>query len=125
MELPGFHKISRVVKLPVSIGVQMFYKDFHHLRIARYQLTMRAVDGVSLPPFLGSTLRGAFGHALKEAVCVMPHRDCDRCILIDKCLYPYLFETIPPPDFVPLRGQKNAPHPFVFIPPMLGNPIRK
>ncbi|MBI3650819.1 MAG: CRISPR system precrRNA processing endoribonuclease RAMP protein Cas6 [Acidobacteria bacterium] len=103
----------------------MFYEDFHHLQIARYELTLRAVDAVSLPPFLGSTLRGAFGHALKKAVCVVPHGDCERCMLSDKCIYPYLFETPPPCDFEPLRGQKNAPHPFVLIPPMLGNPIRR
>jgi hypothetical protein len=103
----------------------MFYEDFQHLRIARYELTLRAADTVSLPPFLGSTLRGAFGHALKEAVCVVPHRDCERCMLIDRCIYPYLFETPPPPDFELLRNQQNAPHPFVLIPPMIGNPIRR
>src|SRR5258708_7487410 len=54
--------------------------DFSGLNISRYQLRLRARKPVTLPRYLGSTLRGAFGHALKEAVCVVGHRDCDRCI---------------------------------------------
>jgi hypothetical protein len=93
--------------------------DFAALDLSRYELTLRASESVSLPAFLGSTLRGAFGHALKEAVCVMNHRDCVKCLVADRCIYPYLFETPVPPDVPQLRGQAQAPHPFILTPPML------
>jgi hypothetical protein len=93
--------------------------DFAVLDLSCYELTLRASEAVSLPAFLGSTLRGAFGHALKEAVCVMNHRDCARCLVADRCIYPYLFETPVPPDVPQLRGQAQAPHPIILTPPML------
>jgi hypothetical protein len=92
-------------------------EDFAPLEISRYELHLRAEEACNLPAFLGSTLRGAFGHALKQAVCVMPHRDCERCMVADRCIYPYLFETPPPPDLALLRGQQRAPHPFILSPP--------
>ena len=55
-------------------------EDFAPLALSRYELRLRAEEVCSLPAVLGSTLRGAFGHALKKTVCVMPHRDCERCI---------------------------------------------
>ena len=95
------------------------------MEIARYEINLRAKERTTLPPFLGSTLRGAFGHALKDAVCVMPHRNCERCMLVDRCLYPYLFETPVPDGISQLRGQKNAPHPFILTPPFLNNLPRR
>lgn len=63
------------------------------LKIARYEFQLRSHDEGVLPPFLGSALRGAFGHALKAVACSMPHGDCERCLLVERCLYPRLFET--------------------------------
>ena len=101
----------------------MIPEDFDTLDIARYELRLRALQPACLPPFLGSTLRGAFGHSLKQAVCVMPHRDCTRCMVADRCIYPYLFET-PSPEGIPqLRGQQQAPHPFILSPPPPGDAI--
>jgi hypothetical protein len=102
------------------MAFSMTVDDFDCLKVARYELRLRACQAVSLPAFLGSTLRGAFGHALKQAVCVIDHRDCARCLLVARCPYPYLFETPAPADEPLLRGQHNAPHPFVLEPPMLG-----
>jgi hypothetical protein len=94
--------------------------DFASLNLARYQLRLRAARQAELPAFLGSTLRGAFGHALKQAVCIMQHRDCERCMVAERCIYPYLFETPVPPDAVRLlRNQKQAPRPFILSPPLL------
>ncbi|HEY8460205.1 MAG TPA: CRISPR system precrRNA processing endoribonuclease RAMP protein Cas6, partial [Blastocatellia bacterium] len=78
----------------------------------------RAEVGAELPNFLGSTLRGAFGHALKRTVCVMERRDCENCLVAPRCLYQYLFETPPPEDAPQLRGHRQAPHPFIFEPPL-------
>lgn len=49
----------------------------------------------------------------------MNHRQCERCMVADHCIYPYLFETPVPPDVPQLRGQAQAPHPFILTPPML------
>ena len=88
--------------------------DFAGLDVARYSLRLRALEDTSLPAFLGSTLRGGFGHALKEAVCVFNHRACERCLVQDRCLYPYIFETPAPPGLRLLEGQQQAPHPFIL-----------
>jgi hypothetical protein len=95
----------------------MLAEDFSVLNLSRYQLRLKACRAVVLPRYLGSTLRGAFGHALKEAICVVSHRDCGRCMLAERCIYPYLFETPAPPVGL-LRGQKGAPHPFILMPPL-------
>jgi hypothetical protein len=95
----------------------MSAEDFSVLNLSRYQFRLRARQAVVLPPFLGSTLRGAFGHALKEAVCAMAHRHCQRCMLAERCIYPYIFET-PAHDIESLRGQNRAPHPFILMPPI-------
>ncbi len=87
------------------------------LQIARFRVSLRALEDTSLPAFLGSTLRGTFGHALKAAVCIMPHHDCERCLVVERCLYPYLFETSPAYDHPLMRGQERVPHPFVIDPP--------
>jgi hypothetical protein len=61
-------------------------------------------------------LRGAFGHALRGAVCVMgPAQPCATCSLRGPCHYTRLFETFiegePPPL---LKGLNTAPRPYVF-----------
>jgi hypothetical protein len=87
------------------------------LRLGRYEFSIRACEETVLPPFLGTTLRGAFGHALKSITCAMPHGDCSRCLLLERCLYPRLFETAS--LGTGLLGQhKDAPRPFVFLPPL-------
>lgn len=92
-------------------------QDFASLALSRYELKLWAQQSTSLPAFLGSTLRGAFGHALKEAVCLMSHRDCSHCLVADRCIYPYLFETPVPADLLQFRGLQQAPHPFILSPP--------
>lgn len=85
---------------------------------------LQARESVALPPFLGSTLRGAFGTALKKVFCFVPHGECERCWFYEACPYQYIFES---PNLIPkeenhklLKGQKEVPQPFVLIPP---NPV--
>lgn len=98
-------------------------QDFDGLDIARFDITLRARARTTLPPYLGSTLRGALGHALKDAACVVEHGDCQRCPLLDTCAYPYLFETPVPPEIKELRGQTHAPLPYLIEPPLVENPV--
>ncbi len=95
------------------------------IKVLPLQFCLSAKSRVTLPAFLGSTLRGAFGTALKEVVCCVPHRDCERCWFYEACAYPYIFETpnIPDlggfPNHTQLRGQKEVEHPFILRAPQL------
>ena len=84
-------------------------------------------DPDATPPpeaFLGSAWRGAFGHALKHAVCVTGERECRGCGHYRTCAYPYIFETPPPPGASKMRRYPAAPHPFVLVLPMAGMEVR-
>lgn len=84
----------------------------------RLSVTLRALAPACLPAFKGSTLRGAFGHALRRSVCAMgPEQPCESCRLRRACVYTRIFETFveaEPPPF--LRGLATAPRPYVFEP---------
>ena len=88
------------------------------IRLLRVRVTLRAKDPLQLPIYKGSTLRGGFGIAFKEAVCVVEHRDCSRCLLRSRCAFPYVFDTPVPEDATRMRKYTAAPHPFVFLPPL-------
>lgn len=88
------------------------------LPINRYQFHLRSTSEVLLPLFLGSALRGAFGHALKGTVCIMSHGDCTQCFLSERCVYPTLFETIAGRENGLLSKNNDAPRPFIFVPPI-------
>ncbi len=87
------------------------------LPLARYRLRFAIADGAPWPGFAGSAWRGVLGHALKRLVCVARHTDCPDCLLYRGCVYPYIFETPPPPDAEKLSKYPAAPHPFVLAPP--------
>ncbi len=68
---------------------------FEHIRIGKFLLRLRALDDLHLPAYKGSTLRGGFGAALKHVACALKRQDCGGCLLRDRCVYLYLFETPP------------------------------
>lgn len=86
------------------------------LRVERFRFVCRARDEMRLPPYAGSALRGMFGHALKRTVCVMDPPECASCLIYRSCVYPYVFETPPPPGAQRMRKYPAAPHPFVVAP---------
>ncbi|HXO20887.1 MAG TPA: hypothetical protein VOA87_13305, partial [Thermoanaerobaculia bacterium] len=60
----------------------------------RLRFTLRALGRARLPAYHGSLLRGAFGHALRRAVCVMgAEQACLSCRLRRACVHTRLFET--------------------------------
>ena len=83
-----------------------------------FRFTISPKDHLRLPPYKGSTFRGGFGHAFKRVVCVNRNKECKSCILKDKCVYAYIFETEPPKDAAVKRKYASAPHPFVLCPPL-------
>lgn len=92
--------------------------ELSKISFASFVFHLRATTELHLPAYKGSTLRGAFGTVFKETVCVMDHRDCDRCILRLKCAYPYIFETPIPEGSARMRKYEHAPHPFIIDPPL-------
>lgn len=84
----------------------------------RYDCFLEAMTTLELPPYPGSTLRGAFGHALRRVVCPLMQASCEACSLRDRCLYLWTFET--PLAGVAMSGglTTHAPHPFVLEPPL-------
>ena len=45
-------------------------------------------------------------------------RVCGTCLLKEKCVYSYVFETPPPSDTSKVRKYPYAPHPFIITPPL-------
>jgi hypothetical protein len=86
--------------------------------VARYEFRLQAREEVELPALLGSTLRGAFGHALKAIACSVSHQDCRRCLLTDVCLYPTFFESQIEAARDLLGKNQSAPRPYIFQPPV-------
>jgi hypothetical protein len=91
------------------------------LTYGRFSVVLVPEAPLPLPAYTGSMFRGAFGSALKQAVCVTRTYDCPPCLLRNRCLYPYVFETPPPADSRVMRKYTAAPHPFVFEPPSGGS----
>lgn len=89
-----------------------------HFKFAKFSFFLKALGNTFLPPYKGSTLRGAFGNTFKKVVCVIRERACKSCLLKNRCVYSYVFETPPPPDSSKMRKYPFAPHPFVIEPPL-------
>ncbi len=88
-----------------------------HLPLARFRLEFAVPQGAVWRGFAGSAWRGVLGHALKRLVCVARGIDCPDCLLYQSCVYPYIFETPPPPGAEKLSKYPAGPHPFVLAPP--------
>lgn len=82
------------------------------MQYVKYSIQCVFQESGSINSFQGSSLRGAFGHALKKAVCTVQKKSCDVCLLKKQCLFTRLFPvaentdgnllskkipTIPPP----------------------------
>jgi hypothetical protein len=84
------------------------------LPVGCYRLNFEPSGPLRLPTYAGSAWRGAFGHALRRAVCVTRLPVCTECLLVGSCTYAYIFETPPPPQTEKMRRYAAAPHPFVL-----------
>jgi hypothetical protein len=85
------------------------------ISLTRYRFTLEAVEELDLPEYLGSTLRGGFGHVFRRIAC--PARKGEECPIPQQCPYHVIFETAPPPDAPALRNLEDIPRPFVIAPP--------
>lgn len=88
------------------------------LPIVRLHFTVRAEAALQLPPYAGSMLRGAWGHALL-ALSPLPHTDGQPCALHATCPYCQLFAAPPLPAHS-LQKFSHMPQPYVIEPPAGG-----
>ncbi len=99
----------------------------YNLPVASLRFVATAEEAMTLPAYLGSALRGAFGHALKEVGCFYRERGapCEGCVenreavaagRPTRCVYGYLFETPHPPGPMSHGGQREVAHPYVIRP---------
>ncbi len=85
--------------------------------VCKFQLHIEPRQLIILPPNKGSTLRGGFGNAFKKVICTLKEKDCSDCILRERCVYSYVFETPPPTGTKVMRKYRSVPHPFIIEPP--------
>ncbi|MCL0059065.1 CRISPR system precrRNA processing endoribonuclease RAMP protein Cas6 [Dehalococcoidia bacterium] len=84
---------------------------------AKFRFSLKLLENVSLPAYLGSTLRGGLGHVFKRTVCISPDRNCMDCLLRGRCVYSYCFETPTGEKTALSYKSSNHPHPFIIEPP--------
>jgi len=94
------------------------------LPLGVYRFVFERAQAAGRRGFDGSAWRGAFGRALRRTVCVTRQPACAGCLLYRSCVYPYIFETPPPPDAERMRRYPAAPHPFVLVRPLADDPHR-
>lgn len=85
------------------------------LCLNRYRVTLTAIEPLDLPAYLGSTLRGAFGHVFRRVACLAPQGGA--CPAPESCPYHLVFEPAPPADAPALSSFDDIPRPFVIGPP--------
>ncbi|QII11466.1 hypothetical protein KsCSTR_20870 [Candidatus Kuenenia stuttgartiensis] len=79
------------------IGISMFER----FRAVRFRFTICAKYQIRFPAYKGAVFCGGFGYAFRLVVCVIKSKECDECLLKQKCIYSYIFET--PPQPLPMR----------------------
>ncbi len=87
------------------------------LPIARYRFTARLRQGVRLPDYAGSLLRGQFGAALRNVACMTRQPTCSGCPLLATCPYTQIFESLPPSTHN-LQVFSAIPNAYVVEPPL-------
>ncbi|GEM_PF-3116139 len=109
-----------VPSTPWGLSLDQLLTALAPLRFLKLRFVLRAVTPLTLPTYKGSTFRGAFGVAFKQAVCVneSDRRACGSCSLRYGCPYPYVFDTPTSILGSRVRGHTAAPHPFVMVPPL-------
>jgi CRISPR-associated endoribonuclease Cas6 len=88
------------------------------IKVGRFEFTIQAKSPIILNAYPGSTLRGAFGTALKKVVCALRNKECIDCMLREQCVYSYVFETPPKPGTKVMKRYDQVPRPFVLEPPL-------
>ncbi len=89
------------------------------LPFARFRFSFRVTTPISLPDYAGSTLRGAFGQALRHTACMTKRKDCHECPLYRSCPFTRIFTT-PAPENHALQKFSQIPNGYIIEPPSWG-----
>lgn len=86
-----------------------------YLPVSRYRIKFKANQNIQLPAYAGSSLRGAFGHALKNIACLTAslNKGQCKCQPVASCLYRRIFDPVKQQLNLQDRLQDVAP-PFVI-----------
>lgn len=63
------------------------------LKVLKLRAVFKAEENGNLPAYLGSTIRGVLGHAMRNSVCVAPNVRCHLCQHSDNCEYTAHFNS--------------------------------
>jgi hypothetical protein len=85
--------------------------------VSLLRFTLRAVETVELPPFAGSTFRGAFGGEFRRLACLPHCHDAAACEIAVHCAYARVFEAKPSKQGYTPVGDGGLPRPFLIHPP--------
>lgn len=94
------------------------------MKIAVFKLKIELLETKKLSSYLGSTLRGGFGCVFKKIACIVSNKECKDCILSEKCVYSYIFETPVPSNSKIMKKYTHPPQPFVIEPPLSKNLVQ-
>jgi hypothetical protein len=89
------------------------YSITPELPISQLEFTFQALDTITIPAYSGMLWHSVFGRSLRALSCIAPGMECQECMLLQQCDYPYLFRRIAPADSDMLRG-KEIPVPHIF-----------
>lgn len=67
--------------------------DFEQFHFLHFRALFTARESGQLPPYLGSTLRGVLGHAMRDLVCRYPRLPCHQCEISKECPYANSFNS--------------------------------
>jgi hypothetical protein len=81
----------------------------NNLKLTKLKFAAEAVAGAFLPPYLGNSLRGAFGRSLCRRSCKRDKTDCEYCANAPRCAYARVFKSQTKTD-----GMDSVPNPFVI-----------
>ena len=85
------------------------------LDLAKYRLVLQPRETLSLPPYKGSTFRGAFGTVFRRVACMCGANVTEHQ---PRCFYSHVFETPRDASLADLPQTAQMPHPFVLEPPL-------
>lgn len=95
--------------------------EINTLPIVRYKLVFQVTRPFELPEYAGSTLRGAFGKALRYISCMTKQDNCKICPLYKTCPYTTVFETpVPDADKSMIQQFSQVPNSYIIEPPQWG-----
>jgi hypothetical protein len=106
--------VSRVLPPEISPTTSDALARFE---VSLLRFTLRAVETVELPPFSGSTFRGAFGGEFRRLACLPHCHDAAACEIAVHCAYARVFEAKPSKQGYTPVGDGGLPRPFLIHPP--------